>query len=501
MGLRSPQIANPIQVAHQNPDAGVVVLKWLVGLAFALALMAAQAVSAQGRGPGQDTRRLAMVVGNGAYDAMAPIDHATGDARDIATVLEQLGFQVSLLINSDSLTFSSAMASFSHRAKGADTVLFYFAGHGFQFDGSNYLVPVDARLSDLASATKEAANLEETLAQLAAGAKRTIVLLDAGYDIPLPPGIQGSALRGLSVPGIGAETFVAYASQPGAPIPASNSAEASFTQALRAHMPTTGQTLTDMIAEARGLVQQATTGQQTPWEKSSLSEPFFFAPFRPSPDDIQKVAAMPEAQRAFLLSIWRGQGSTLTIDALEDRLAREAAIKPAPTPVAAPADQSELTEGVPEALLERMILSMTAVRLDPLMDNRRRLVGRDITDLASALQTELKRLGCYRARVDGTWGGGSRNALRRFIKASGETGITDLKPSVVTLDILLATEDDVCAAPVVRRTPAPAASSGSSSPSVAAPAPQASAPAAPTAPAATDDTTRSLGRSLGNAFR
>lgn len=470
-------------------------LGWLLAAASFVIFSFSGAAFAQDDGK----RRLALLIGNGAYDAMAPLDHATSDARDLATLLEPLGFEVSLLINSDSATFSSAIASFTHRAKNADTALFYFAGHGFQFSGSNYLVPVDARLADPASALQEAANLEETLAQIAGAADRTIFLLDAGQDIPLPPGIQGQALRGLSAPGALPETFVAFASQPGSLTNGAESDTNPFTNALREHIPTKGQTISAMIAEIQEMVSRQTGGSQMPWTQSTLSEPFFFAPFRPKAEDIAKIAALPEAQRAFLLNIWRSQGADISREGLDARIvAATAPAKPNPIPKET---EEQLTEAVPEALLERVILSMTPVKLTPRKDNRRRLVGRDITDLARALQVELARVGCYRSGIDGTWGGGSRRALQRFIDETEETRIKTLDPSVVTLDILLETEGTVCEVTAVRRAPANQAAPASSPPAATS-APAASAPAtsSETAPAPAAPAGR-LGKSLGNAFR
>lgn len=479
--------AEATMVRKHAPFMEIGMLGWLVSAALVLAILLSGAAQAQDN----NKRRLALLIGNGAYDAMAPLDHATSDARDLATLLEPLGFEVSLLINSDSATFSSAIASFTHRAKDADTVLFYFAGHGFQFSGSNYLVPVDARLADPASALEEAANLEETLAQIAGAARRSIVLLDAGQDIPLPPGIQGQALRGLSAPGALPETFVAFAAQPGSLTGSSDSNP--FTDALREHLPTMGQPIAAMMTEIQDMVGNQTDGRQMPWMQSTLSEPFYFAPFRPKAEDIAQIAAMPEAQRAFLLNIWRSQGAEISREALDARIAAAIA-PPPPKPVET---EEQLTEAVPEALLERVILSMTPVKLTPRKDNRRRLVGRDITDLARALQVELERIGCYRSGIDGTWGRGSRRALQRFIDETEETRIKTLDPSVVTLDILLETEGTICAFTPVRRAPAQAAKPAPSA--SAAPAPSTSTPSnTQTAPAAP---TGRLGNSLGNAFR
>lgn len=511
-------------------QTGTAMLAWLAALACVFLFVIARPAAAQEA----DTRRMALVVGNGAYDALAPLDTAAGDARDIAAVLEALDFEVSLLINSDSLTFNAALSSFATRAAGADTVLFYFAGHGFQYDGSNYLVPVDARLPDPATATQEATNLEVLLAQLAAAGRRSVVLLDASHDIPLPPGIQGAAIRGLSVPGALPETFVGFAAQPGLLTPAGRGGDNPFTRALRDHIPTTGQTISQMMTEVRNAVMSGTGGTQIPWEQSFLSKPFFFAPFRPGPQDFEQIAAMPEAQRAFLLNIWRSQGAEITREDLDARLAASAP-PPAPAPaaagapkfsfefleedttgdgavppppaiaigaapeVAAPRVTRQRTEALPDAPIDRLVDLDMAVRVKAMAGSFPRVVGRDITDLvnapedlATAMQVELQRLGCYTSRIDGDWGRGSRGALQRFIDASGETRIEDLQPSAAAWNILAQVEGTVCTAPArSASTPARASSSGSTAAAAPAPAP---APAAP-APAASGSR---LGRSLSS---
>lgn len=503
-------------------------LAWLAALACVFLFVIARPAAAQQA----DTRRMALVVGNGAYHALAPLDTAAGDARDIAAVLETLDFEVSLLINSDSLTFNAALSSFAARAAGADTVLFYFAGHGFQYDGSNYLVPVDARLPDPATATQEATNLEVLLVQLAAAGRRSVVLLDASHDIPLPPGIQGAAIRGLSVPGAPPETFVGFAAQPGLLTPAGRGGDNPFTRALRDHIPTTGQTISQMMTEVRNAVMSGTGGTQIPWEQSFLSKPFFFAPFRPGPQDFEQIAAMPEAQRAFLLNIWRSQGAEITREDLDARLAASApkpapaagapkfsfefleedttgdgAVPPppaiaigAPPEAAAPRITRQRTEALPDAPIARLVDLEMAVRIKAMAGTFPRIVGRDITDLvnapedlATAMQVELERLGCYTSRIDGDWGRGSRGALQRFINASGETGIDDLEPSAATWNILARIEDAVCNTASTRSASTPARTSSSGSTAAPAPA-SAPAPAAP-APAATGSR---LGRSLSS---
>jgi tetratricopeptide (TPR) repeat protein len=141
------------------------------------------------QGPAASTgRRIALVIGNGAYRNVHPLDNPPRDAKLIAASLKDVGFQTVTL--SDDLTrdkFFEVLRSFASDAENADWAVVYYAGHGFEIGGVNYLVPVDARLAEDKDAEKEAVALEQVIAAVGGARKLRLVLLDACRDNPFAP--------------------------------------------------------------------------------------------------------------------------------------------------------------------------------------------------------------------------------------------------------------------------------------------------------------------------
>lgn len=137
------------------------------------------------------TRRIALVIGNGAYKNVHPLDNPPRDARLIAASLHDLGFQTVMLSND--LTrdkFFEALHAFAKEAEKADWAVVYYAGHGFEIGGVNYLVPVDAKLAADKDAETEAVALEQVVAAVAGARKMRLVMLDACRDNPFAPTMQ-----------------------------------------------------------------------------------------------------------------------------------------------------------------------------------------------------------------------------------------------------------------------------------------------------------------------
>ena len=144
------------------------------------------------QGPAASTgRRIALVIGNGAYRNVHPLDNPPRDAKLIAASLKDVGFQTVTL--SDDLTrdkFFEVLRSFASDAENADWAVVYYAGHGFEIGGVNYLVPVDARLAEDKDAEKEAVALEQVIAAVGGARKLRLVMLDACRDNPFAPTMQ-----------------------------------------------------------------------------------------------------------------------------------------------------------------------------------------------------------------------------------------------------------------------------------------------------------------------
>ncbi|MFN7305317.1 MAG: caspase domain-containing protein, partial [Acetobacteraceae bacterium] len=149
-------------------------------LAIALLLLLLSLTSAMAQ-----ERRIALVIGNTGYQHMRALPNAVNDAEALAVTLRGLGFAVTLERNQNAAAMRRTMRDFSDAARGADVALFFFAGHGLQMGtrdrAENYLVPVDARLSDARDTEDETIALSRVL-QLLDGARARVVILDACRD-------------------------------------------------------------------------------------------------------------------------------------------------------------------------------------------------------------------------------------------------------------------------------------------------------------------------------
>lgn len=225
--------------------------------------------------------RSALIVGNAAYPG-APLKNAANDARLMQSVAQELGFHVTLLLDADLLQLLEAISGWvAGPAPTGATRLFYFAGHGAQYRGRNYLIPVDAELrseDDLLGRALDATGLTERLSRSGTGVN--LLVFDACRSVPLVRPPPGSRLRNQSgtrpPPGLAPAvaprgTLVAYATAPGALAaddPASR--HSPYTRNLAAQLRTPGLPIETVFKRTRAAVLQETGGTQVPWETSSL---------------------------------------------------------------------------------------------------------------------------------------------------------------------------------------------------------------------------------------
>ena len=133
--------------------------------------------------------RVALVIGNSTYAHAGRLPNAENDATDMAAALGRLGFEVTPVLDADFAELNGALRAFSRRSSGADVSLVFYAGHGMELDGVNYLVPVDARLERDTDVRYETATLDDVLAATT-GATLQVVILDACRDNPLARSIE-----------------------------------------------------------------------------------------------------------------------------------------------------------------------------------------------------------------------------------------------------------------------------------------------------------------------
>src|SRR5450631_3514656 len=224
-------------------------------------------------------RRVAFVVGNGAYKNVAQLPNPPIDARAMAAVLRNVGFEVVEGTNLTRDTMTERLLEFGKKAQGADVAVFFYAGHGIANGGTNYLLPVDADIkSEMDVKLGAAINIDLTLDQTMSDAKVKLVFLDACRDNPFAAKIKSnSATRSVSVQSGLAEmksgegTLIAFATGPGqTALDGQEGTNSPFTRALIAHITTPGVEIQQAMTEVRAQVNEETNKGQLPWGHTNL---------------------------------------------------------------------------------------------------------------------------------------------------------------------------------------------------------------------------------------
>ncbi len=235
--------------------------------------------------PAAAAKRVALVIGNAAYQQAGALTNPVNDAADMAKALTAAGFDVVLGLDLDRRAFDGKLREFARLVDGADTAVLFYAGHGLQVAGHNYLVPVDAGLASERDLDFDAVSLDFVLRQMEVGrdGKTSIVFLDACRNNPLSRnlarsmGTRGASVgQGLAEVQTGVGTFIAYSTQPGNVALDGDGRNSPFTQALAAHVTEPGKNLTSIMIEVRNDVLKTTDGRQVPWDHSALTSDFFF---------------------------------------------------------------------------------------------------------------------------------------------------------------------------------------------------------------------------------
>ena len=225
--------------------------------------------------------RFALVIGNSQYKNVSPLTNPSRDVTAVSALLKDAGFEVTAATDLDKTSMSRAVRFFTDQISGKpeNTVaLVYYAGHGLQVDGENFLVPVDATIGREADVPLEAMRLADLMAMLdTIRSKTRIVILDACRDNPFAD-IAKSAPRGLALVNAPAGTLVAYSTSPGATAEDGSGNHSPFAQALIKSAKEPGLPIESALKNVRLAVHGATGGRQTPWEVSALTAPFSFFP-------------------------------------------------------------------------------------------------------------------------------------------------------------------------------------------------------------------------------
>jgi uncharacterized caspase-like protein len=397
-------------------------------------------------GPAAAEKRVALVIGNSAYQHTAVLKNPSNDATDMAATLRQLGFDV---IDGNDLTkdeMEQRIRAFAAKLACADVGLFFYAGHGLQVDGKNFLAPVDAKLQSDTDLDFEAVELNLVLKQLERNSRISVVFLDACRDNPLVTTLAATSRsvevgRGLARIDKAVGMMIAFSTQPGNVALDGEGRNSPFTGALLRHIATEGVSINDVMIDVRNDVLKATDGKQVPWENSSLTGQFFFKPAAAPTvaDQTAETAAQIAALRKEIDRLQAHQGARLAaqqeeLEILQQKLASETktasqlaakatdeapatapnrviAVEPAsdakPEPDVAAAADTKLA--APETNAEPGKALEAAPPSSPPLPQ-----GVTRAELAEDIVSELKDLDCYRGPVNGSWGRSAQDALERF---------------------------------------------------------------------------------------
>ena len=240
-------------------------------------------------GPVFAGKRVALVIGNAAYEHTTPLLNPRNDATDMARALEALEFEVIEGLDLDKAGFSKKLREFAKAGRGAEAVLFFYAGHGLQVEGENYLVPIDARVADEVDLRLDTFELEAFTSQMRGATN--LVFLDACRDNPLARdlarsmgAVRSAAIgRGLGRVESSSGTLIVYATQPGNVADDGEGRNSPFTKALLEYIATPRVSANDVLTAVADSVMTDTGGRQQPWTHSSLRKPFYFKPSGATP--------------------------------------------------------------------------------------------------------------------------------------------------------------------------------------------------------------------------
>jgi hypothetical protein len=441
-------------------------------LLFALLILPLLALS----GPAFAERRVALVIGNGAYQSVPALPNPADDAGAIAQQLKDTGFEVVLRTDLDQRSMASAVAEFSQKLQGAEVGLFYYAGHALQYSGQNYLVATNAELDNPFALNSDAIPLDQIVKEMESSAKVTLVLLDACRNNPfidrlkqaMPDSRSVAVSRGLAPINVDAvDTMIAYATSANQTAADGAGEHSPFTQALLDNMMTPGLEVSLVMKRVVQQVRAATLRQQNPEVLSRMASEFYFVPGTKlaslGPDAADEYAEVNAAFKAAMtvgtVQVWRDfiahypdtSLSDYARQALRDAEAEEGVASVAPAagvprtnatslPLGA-IDVTEQPGSTDTASLPPLHFDEPEGTTDQSAQPATPTLSPEV--LALQIQGELNRIGCNVGTPDGIWGTRSRQGLELYAKtASLDVATLDL--TKLLLDKLRAVPADFC---------------------------------------------------------
>jgi hypothetical protein len=221
--------------------------------------------------------RVALVIGNGRYQKVPALPNPTRDAADIAASLDRLGFVVDRLNDATAADMHKAIVEFGHKTIGSQMAIVFYAGHGIEVSGENWLIPVDAELRSDSDTESEAVSLRSLILQVAKASQLGLVILDACRDNPFASRMRLSRntrgiTKGLAPTEPSDNVLVAFAARDGTVANDGDGRNSPFTKALLANMETPGLEIGLLFRRVRDDVMSATHREQQPFIYGSLSK-------------------------------------------------------------------------------------------------------------------------------------------------------------------------------------------------------------------------------------
>ncbi len=235
-------------------------------------------------------KRVALVIGNSRYES-APLRNPVNDANLVAATLREIGFDVIARTDATLREMQLAIREFSRKIQNGSVGLFYYAGHGMQSAGRNFLIPIGASIEVEGDVVLEGLDLNSVLEQMGMAQNRlNIVILDACRNNPFTRSFR-SGSQGLAQVNAPAGTFIAYATAPGQTASDGKGQNGLYTQELMANLRSPGLPIEEVFKRVRVQVKQKSNGVQIPWDASSLEGSFYFV--GGTPTDTSTATAPP----------------------------------------------------------------------------------------------------------------------------------------------------------------------------------------------------------------
>ena len=241
-----------------------------------------QAIAEAGK---QNSNRIALVIGNANYPKRA-LRNSVNDAHAMAKALRDIGFEVIEKTDASQKEMNRAITAFGEKLKSDSVALFYYAGHGLQVRGHNYLIPIDAQISGEGSVKTESVDMDAVHEQITGNSSGlNIVILDACRNNPYEHRFRATGGSGLAQMDAPKGTLIAYATSPGKTADDGSGNNGIYTSELLKAINEPGMKVEDVFKTVRVHVAKATNDAQVPWESSSLTGDFYFR---------EKPVALPE---------------------------------------------------------------------------------------------------------------------------------------------------------------------------------------------------------------